>query len=141
MDDEVYEVGVVNEQGADIERLQNELEEVSAKLEKVEFEKKLTIAFAEEGVIDLDAALKLAEQGKDATEIVAELRDKKPYLFRGKKGQSSEMTSGVKRREASNDKSKEKLGSIAEVARRSGSRKDLCEYLKLRRTLLRKNSG
>lgn len=139
MDDEIKDDDVLEaEQGADIERLQNELDEVSEKLERAEFEKNLSIALTQEGVIDLDAALKLAEQGKEPAEVAAELKDCKPYLFNTAKQQSPGVTSGVKVSTGVSGRVSDKLNKVADTARSSGSRKDLCEYLKLRRTLLRK---
>ena len=134
MADEIYNEELEeNEQGGDIERLREELGEMSEQLSRVEFEKQLAVELTRAGVIDLDAGLKLIGPGVEVEEVVGELKRERPYLFVKAGSNGSGITQGVKVRRK--DRMKEKLEKAAESARGSGDRKELYEYLKLRRLL------
>lgn len=126
----------VTEQGGDIDRLREELDQVNQQLSQAEYEKALSLELTREGVIDLDAALKLAGSGDDVVGVVSDLKGQKPYLFAKTLGSVATVSLGVK---SSNNRvnSQIKLEKAAEQARGSGSRKDLYEYLKLRRVMKR----
>ena len=132
---DVVDVGMEESvSGKEIEGLQEALAEVSQELEKVRFEKSLAVELTRAGVIDLDAAMKLAEKGEDVSQVVDSLKQSKPYLFDRKLvGEiGGAITASVKVRKSVG---LEKLVEAAESAKSTGSKRDLLEYLKLRRSL------
>ncbi len=130
--EDVINDDAVNEQQVD--DLQTQLAETQAKLAGAEFVRELSVELTRCGVIDLDAALKLADDGQDAKAAAEQLRQDKPYLFAAKPGAMPGPTAGV--RSVHTDNSQARLKVASQQAAQSGNRRDLYEYLRLRRALL-----
>ncbi|MFC1780938.1 hypothetical protein ACFLZ8_01560 [Planctomycetota bacterium] len=119
---------------------QAERQEISLQLSSIQTEQKLTHKLITAGTIDVESAVLLAkerlgsEKDTDAEEVVEQLRKEKPYLF----GNASEIvtaekTAGARERLNSTHAVLEKAANKAAV---TGNRRDLHEYLKLRRNYL-----
>ncbi len=118
----------------ELEGMKEALAEVQAELDKVRFEKSLAVELTRAGAIDVEAAIKLAGEGEEVKEIVDSLRNSKPYLFDRKVvGEiGGAITASVKVRKSVG---LDKLSEAAKRAKKTGRRRDLFEYLKLRRSL------
>ena len=134
--DDVVDVGSVegDDSSQEIEGMKEALAEVNAELEKVRFERALAVELTRAGVIDLEAGMKLAGKGEDVKGVVDSLKQGKPYLFDRKVvGEiGGAITASVKVRKSVG---LDKLSEAAKAAKNTGSRRDLFEYLKLRRSL------
>lgn len=121
---------------------QQEQQDARKELEKMQQETELTGALVRAGVIDVEAASLLAqkkvessENGQDVNSIIENLRRERPYLFMDGSESTvpwAEPTAGVR---GQNNGRANVLARMAQQVRRSGSRKDMQEYLRLRRTL------
>jgi len=114
--------------------------------EEVRLENELTQHLAKAGVNDLEVALLLAKQslkstsdqdqngerqGADIHQIVNSIRQERPYLFAGDESSLfSVPTAGLHRQSRG---SAAVLSKQAQKVMQSGSRKDMQEYLRLRR--------
>ncbi|MBN2843337.1 MAG: hypothetical protein JXM68_09620 [Sedimentisphaerales bacterium] len=128
---------VIKDEGVNVpeaDDLQSELAEAQAKLAEAEFVRELSVELTRSGVIDLEAALQLAGEGQDAQTAAEQLRQDKPYLFAVKAGIAPGPTAGV--RSVHTDNSQARLKVASRQASQSGNRRDLYEYLRLRRALL-----
>lgn len=131
MSDELIEL----EDDSDIElvKLREDLALAQSQLATAQHERELAVQLTRAGVVDLDAALKLAGQGDNALAIVEQLKTDKPYLFAGQSKAGPGITAGV--RPLRGEPSLAKLRQASQQASASGNRRDLYEYLKLRRVL------
>ena len=114
-----------------------ENENLKVKIGAVALEQELTSKLAAAGVNDLEAALLLAQKrleqsdGSDAESIVEQLLKEKEYLFASfEKPKASGMTAGVKENASTGRTVLERAGRNAAT---SGSRRDVQEYLRVRR--------
>jgi hypothetical protein len=120
---------------AENESLRARVAELEAALSSLESGQALERALLDEGVIDLETALALAGPrvagGEEASSVAAELARSKPFLFRRASALAGSSVgasaSGVSGGEAAT------LSSLAAEARRSGDRRALSRYLRLRR--------
>ncbi len=115
--------------------------DVQARVEELEAQKELVIKLAAAGARDIETAVLVgmsrlgAKDGAGVDEVVEGMRKEKGYLF-GEVEERRERvlpgrTSGVRQRRS------EYAGAMERAAKRaaaSGSRADLQEYLRLRRT-------
>ncbi len=132
MNDDVYVDAADNEpQTDDIEQLQEKLSDANEQLDKARFENLLAVELGRAGVIDLEAAIKLAGPGDNPTDVTSELKSERPYLFANPRS-ASPPSLGPRARRRENVKAQ--LTAAADTAKNTGSRKDLYEYLKLRRS-------
>lgn len=105
--------------------------ELESALSALECGHALERALLDEGVIDLETALALAGPrvagGEEAGAVAADLARSKPFLFRRAPASAGASASGVAGGGAAT------LSSLASEARRSGDRRALSRYLRLRR--------
>ena len=130
-----------NEQlGQQLTQTREQLSELTEQLQQARQEKELIGKLSGAGVIDLEAAVLLAkvrlerDDKADLDGCIEQLRREKPYLF-GRNGGGSvtvHKTAGSKERGSNRGV----LERAAKRAATTGDRKDLQEYLKLRRGLL-----
>ena len=114
-----------------------ENEKLKVKICAVEIDQELTGKLASAGVNDLETALLIAKkrleqaEGGDVESVVEQLRKEKEYLFAGiERPKASGMTSGVKEKAPTGRTVLERAGKTAAG---SGSRRDVQEYLRVRR--------
>ncbi len=113
---------------------------LSQQLNDLQVEQQLVRKLAAAGAVDLETAVLIAKtriQGQDKADVngvVEQLRKEKEYLFAGAVGAvSARKTASAKERMQN---SQTILERAAKKAATSGSRRDLQEYLKLRRNFL-----
>jgi chromosome segregation ATPase len=123
----------LNDTRQQMEALQGELTEARRTIDHLERRQKIDQLLADADPIDTEAVRLLTEQAvqqmdePDVQAAVAELRERRPYLFRQQPSdQGSAMAARVGDGSASSD-------SAAEHAAMSGDRRDLLRYLRLRR--------
>ncbi|MBN2138408.1 MAG: hypothetical protein JW720_11435 [Sedimentisphaerales bacterium] len=114
--------------------------EAAEELAEIRSEHELMRKLACCGALDLEAAVLMAKarmQGRcdaDIDGVIEQLTREKQYLFaRGRRGSAAKKTSGAR------DRSQGGHGALEKVARKAattGSRADLQEYLRLRRSFL-----
>ena len=109
-------------------------------MENIKAEQELTQKLIAAGSIDIESALLVAreriknQEQTDVDEVVEQLKKDKQFLFRGSEDiVKAEKTAGAKERSGNVYTI---LARAAQKAATSGSRKDLQEYLKLRRNYL-----
>lgn len=115
------------------------IEQMSQDLDNLRLEQRLTRKLSAAGAVDLEAAVLMARnrmEGREDADVdgcVEQLRRDKQYLF-GPTSQAatSRKTAGARDRVTNNQTVLERA---AGKAARTGSRNDLQEYLKLRRSL------
>ena len=124
----------------ELSQAQRKVSQMSEELDGLRLERQLTRKLLAAGAVDLEAAVLIAKAraaGKDEAELdgcIEQLRRDKGYLFEGSgAATSTTKTAAVKDRVTSTHTTLERA---AKRAARSGSRGDLQEYLKLRRSLL-----
>ncbi len=111
--------------------------DVSAKLAAVESESTLMRKLAAAGAVDVEAAVLIAQARvkkdpeADVDEVVDQLRKEKQYLFGAAGSTASHRTGGVKDRAAGAQTTLERSASKAAA---TGDRRDVHEYLRLRRS-------
>ena len=126
-----------------VEKQQEQLAGLQRALDEKTKDQELNQALTQAGVEDVEAAFLLAQmrlqtdEGREAglKQVIADLEQERPWLFYDKRAgarQSPGPTQGV-RRDAPGGK--ETLNRLAEQARNSGSRRDMQEYLRVRRTI------
>ena len=128
-----------------LQEQQSHQRELQEKLQKIQVNRDLTQALVQAGAVDLEVALLLAEKKfsqadengpADVGKIVDHLRRDRPGLFAGGISEpavpTAGLTAGVRSRV---DGRRTALARLAERASHSGSRKDIQEYLRLRRSL------
>jgi TolA-binding protein len=127
---------------AELAQTRTMLQETQQQLEATERRQRIDQLLVESEAVDLEAARLLTEaavsmmEEPDVQQAVAELRSRKPYLFRrssvGSGGSGSVKSAGSmssrprRQPDASDD--------LAQQAAISGDRRDLLRYLRLRRT-------
>ncbi len=128
------------ELSAELEQTKAELSEAAEELASIKTEQELTRKLSAAGASDLEAAVLLAKSrlegsdSKDVDNCIEQLKKEKQYLF-GRAGTTNltvKKTSGVKNRAVGQSV----LEQAAKKAAGSGDRRDLQEYLKLRRNVL-----
>ncbi len=132
-----------------VEELEQRQAENEERLQDAQTERMLTEALVKAGAADLEAAVILAKHklqqsggdGKNPASVAEGLRQERPYLFEESAGRgvsgAMRLTAGV-RGEAYGGKGA--LRQSAARAAASGSRKDMQEYLRMRRSMgLRKS--
>ena len=130
----------VEDLGEQLAQVQVEREQISKQLSNLQTEQKLMNKLIAAGTIDVESAVLIAKErlqsqkDTDADEVVGQLRKEKPFLF----GNSTPVVTAQK-----NSGARERLGSTQAVLERAakkaattGNRRDLHEYLKLRRNYL-----
>jgi hypothetical protein len=128
----------VDELKAELESERTKVGELTAKLEDVRLEGELSRKLAEAGAIDIDGALAIAKEkitsgNLDVETCVEDMKKQKRYLFGAStdKVTLSVKTAGAREKISGGETA---LQKAAQKAARSGSRVDLHEYLRLRRT-------
>ncbi len=129
---------------AELEQTKAELSEAAEQLASIKTEQELIRKLSAAGASDLEAAVLLAKSrlegsdNKDVDGCVEQLKKEKQYLF-GRAGTVNltvKKTAGVKSRTGGQSGRIAGLEQAAKRAAGSGDRKDLQEYLKLRRNVL-----
>jgi len=119
-------------------------QDTQARLSEKELENKLTQELVQAGVVDVEAALLLAQKkaktrqdNDDMRGLIEALRNERPYLFSHPVGEVSASlaapTAGVR----SSGGGVNSLLRSAQRAQQSGNRKDMHEYLRMRRVVQR----
>jgi len=123
-----------------LEQAKQQSTEIAGQLENIKAEQELTQKLIAAGSIDIESALLVAreriknQEQTDVDEVVEQLKKDKQFLFRGSEDiVKAEKTAGAKERSGNVYTI---LARAAQKAATSGSRKDLQEYLKLRRNYL-----
>jgi alanyl-tRNA synthetase len=117
-----------------VQSLQGQLEEAQRTIEHLERRQKIDSLLAEAEPIDMEAVRLLTEQAvqqMDAPDVqtaVAELRQRRPYLFR-----QSTSAAGSAMAARMDEEAMPASERAAEEAASSGDRRDLLRYLRLRR--------
>ena len=129
-----------------VEQQQQDQAEVQAQIDEARWEVKLTQELAKAGVFDIEAAMLLMQKkmdrargkGDDVKRIIEALRNERPYLFSSGmdevRGMLAGQTTGV---QGQGQSGASRLTRAAQQAQASGSRKDMQEYLRLRRSIRR----
>jgi len=115
--------------------------ELQEKVERLEAERELVMKLAEAGARDIETAVLvgmsrlMSSDGANVQAVVEEMKKEKAYLFgdgdQKEPRQLPRRTDGAKQRRES---AADALQRAAKRAAASGSRQDLQEYLRLRRT-------
>ena len=119
---------------------EQKLGETQGRLATVGLEGELTRQLVVAGAVDLEVALLLAkeqcgssdETGPDIGAVVEQLRQKRPGLFGTSNDSFAPATAGRRR---ANQGSGARLEQMAQQANQTQSRKDMQEYLRLRRSV------
>jgi hypothetical protein len=130
----------------ELKDLEQQRQEEQRQLAEAAQERELTCHLVKAGVIDLEAGILLAKTASDKRngevrplkEIIEAMRRERPYLFgpileKAMAGTSG-LTAGVRREGSSGVTA---LAQIAQRASQSGSRQDMRDYLRLRRSVRR----
>lgn len=118
-----------------IDELERLVAQTREALDSVERRHRIDQALLEADAIDLESARLLTElalgqmDAPDEASAVAELRSRKPFLFRARAARSSSRAMSGRPRDAEGDG----LLEAAEEAARSGDRRSLLRYLEARR--------
>lgn len=123
-----------------VESLSEQLGEAQSQLATVGLEGELTRQLAAAGAVDLEVALLLARQqcrsdaeaSNDVGAVVEQLRQKRPGLFASASEVVAQPTAGVRRTPQG---PQVRLEQMAQRANQTQSRKDMQEYLRLRRSV------
>lgn len=125
----------------DCGKARSELENVKSELKETKLDKELAGKLSSAGAVDTETAMLVAKQKlseseeKDVESVIDELSRDKPYLF-GSGGQDSRGTNVTRPARQRAGENESLLESAAKRASDTGSRVDLQEYLRLRRSLL-----
>lgn len=126
----------LNELNERLEQLQGELGEAHQTVEHLERRQQIDALLAEADAIDIEAARLLTERAveqmsePDVQLAVADLRRTRPYLFRHR---STDGSGAMAARFGSTDSPPAVAEQAAQRAVTSGDRRDLLDYLRLRR--------
>jgi len=124
--------------------LEQEHRAAKGQVDQMKQETELTQQLTQAGAKDLEAALLLAQrrlqdsngEKPDGPRVIEQLRKERPYLF----GDGEDIDVGLTRPTASvrtpSQTGMQTLSRLAERARTSGSRKDMQEYMRIRRSVL-----
>ncbi len=119
---------------------QNREEELEQKYQQSHQEKQLTLQLAQRGVVDIEAAMLLAQKqlasDKEATlkSVLDTMQAERPYLFGQEKldyGYAS-ASAGLR---SGKSATASVIKNMAQQAQQSGHRRDMQQYLRLRRTI------
>ncbi len=123
-----------------VEQISSENKKLNESLSEVQLDNELTACLTGAGVRDVEAGILMARERlaagdeKDIKEVVSDLRKEKGYLFdRSSSSAAAGLTASAKGRETIGQ------GPLERAARRasaSGSRVDLHEYMKVRRSFI-----
>jgi hypothetical protein len=124
-----------------LRQAKSEAAKIAERLEKIQMEQELMRKLAAAGAADLEAAVLIAEarmDGRDDADldgVIEQLKREKQYLFSrdNEKIVAAKKTAGAKDAAESNRMSLERA---AKKAATTGSRTDLREYLRLRRSFV-----
>ena len=121
---------------------ENVQEAIENKLNEARQETELTQQLVLAGATDVEAALLLTQKQlrmgeiKDVKVLVSDLREERPYLFSDRVNGTTAVLAGPTAVVHSNDGANvSKLSRLAHQAQNSGTRKDMQEYLRLRRSM------
>jgi len=129
-----------------LQESQHSQEVSQASLQEVRLDNELTQKLVQAGVVDVEAALLLAknkmagsaEAQTDVRSLIETLQNERPYLFAGAvedvRTTLAGPTAGI---QSGNHSKVSTLSRLAQQVQQSGSRKDMQEYLRLRRGLRR----
>jgi hypothetical protein len=125
----------------ELQQARAEANEASERLRDVRLEQELARKLVVAGTVDVEASVLIAkaameaEPGRDAGSVIEQLKKERPYLFsvQDKGGSAAKKTSPVKDRMQN---SQTVVKRAARKAAETGSRRDLEEYLRLRRNFL-----
>jgi len=127
-----------------LEALEQEHRAVEGQVEQMRQETELTQQLTQAGVKDLEAALLLAQrrlqndngEKQNVPQMIEQLRTERPYLFE----ECEKIEIGLTRPTASvrtqSQSGVQTLSRMAERVRTTGSRKDMQEYMRIRRSVL-----
>jgi chromosome segregation ATPase len=123
-----------------VEQISSENEKLNDRLSDVRLDNELTAGLTSAGIRDVEAGVLMArqrlanQQDKDVSEVISELRKEKGYLFdRVSTSAGAGLTASAKGIDTIGQ------GPLERAARRaseSGSRVDLHEYMKVRRSFI-----
>jgi len=135
----------VEQLATQLAELEQEHRAMKDQVDQMKQEAELTQQLTRAGVKDLEAALLLAQrrlqdgngEKQDVPRVLEKLRQERPYLFDG----CEEIDVGLTRPTASlrtqSQSGVQTLSRMAERARTTGSRKDMQEYMRIRRSVRR----
>jgi len=127
-----------------IKESQQKQKEAQDRLEKVSLDNELTGQLMKAGAVDMELALLLAHKKLDSAngqeidmkDLTGALQNERPFLFADSSEEADSglagPTAGVR---ALNKGGQRNLSRLAQQAQNSGSRKDMQEYLRLRRSM------
>lgn len=122
-----------------LEELQKELEQTRQTVNRLDRRQKIDSLLTDSQTVDLEAARLLTEAAvemmsePDIRLAIEDLRRQKPYLFRRRAGESGPVAQAMSRRTIGQDEAADiQLEQAAEQAMRTGDRRDLLRYLRLR---------
>ncbi len=127
----------INEQ---LETAQTENQKLTRQLDNLRLEQKLSVELLKAGAVDTDTAVLLIKQRLDDNEdlepgdVIDQLRKEKAFLFADETEIAPAMESTRTARQRFSHK--DGLEQAAKKAARSGSARDLQQYLKLRRNCI-----
>ena len=113
--------------------------ELNDKIKEYEVQNSIIIELSKAGVKDMESGIALVRSRMqngtrdNIDELVTELKSEKQFLFGGINSRAADKTAGVKNLAPETEKI---LAQAAKRAAASGSRRDIQEYLKLRRNFL-----
>jgi hypothetical protein len=132
----------VRQLAAELESQQSARQQAEAESARAGRQQEWTAALLQEGTVDLEAALLLVERrlGRDdaveadAGEVIRALRRERPWLFADASAERglAQPTAGARGRSTSGGAV---LRQAAQRAQQSGRRRDVQEYLRLRRSV------
>ncbi len=126
-----------------LSQAKSQVTKISERLSDIEAEQKLTCKLAAAGSVDLETAVLLAkariegQTNADLDGVIEQLKKEKQYLFGGVPATvTAKKTAGAKKSVYGGTNNQTVLEKAAKRAATTGNRRDLQEYLKLRRNFL-----
>ena len=127
-----------------LETLEKEHRAVEGQVELMQRETELAQQLVQAGVKDLEAVLLLAQrrlqdgngEKADLPQVIEQLRTERPYLFDEVENIEVGLTKPTASVRTQNQSGVQTLSRMAERVRTTGSRKDIQEYMRLRRSVL-----
>jgi uncharacterized protein YhaN len=123
--------------------LEQEHRAVKGQVDQMKQETALTQQLTQAGVKDLEAALLLAQrrlydgngEKQDIPRVIEQLRKERPYLFGATEDVDVSLTRPTTGVRTHSQTGVQTLSRLAERARTTGSRKDMQEYMRIRRSV------
>ena len=123
--------------------LEQEHRAVKGQVDQMKQETELTQQLTQAGVKDLEAALLLAQrrlhdgngEKQDVPCVIEQLRKERPYLFDAGEGIDVGLTRPTASVRTHSQTGVQALSRLAERARTTGCRKDMQEYMRIRRSV------